>query len=146
MKLNMFSMGLVVGFGLGLSGAAQANDEPPLVSEAELFAGLIVGEPLPDVELSEISGRGGFSGTVVIDGGSFAELDNSDITSNQLANISNNSGITTPIQFVGDNNTVQVDIVLNIQLGTVQITNPVGSTITATPVVSIGAFETGIGR
>lgn len=144
MKLNTFSMSLILG--VGLSGAALANDEPVPVGDAELFAGLIVGEPIPDEELSEIHGRGGFSGTVVIDGGSFAELDNSDITSNQLANINNNSGITTPIQFVGDNNTVQVDIVLNIQLGTVQITNPVGSTITATPVVSIGAFESGIGR
>lgn len=144
MKLNTFSMSLILG--VGLSGAALASDEPVPVGDAELFAGLIVGEPIPDEELSEIHGRGGFSGTVVIDGGSFAELDNSDITSNQLANINNNSGITTPIQFVGDNNTVQVDIVLNIQLGTVQITNPVGSTITATPVVSIGAFESGIGR
>jgi len=114
---------------------------PAFAGDEELFRGLIPGIPLGDEELARVSGRGAVTiNSEVLNG----EVDLSQ-TVDQLSNITSNSGITTPIQFVGDNNIVTVNVNINVQIGTVSVLNPVGSTVSASTAVDFtGAIDFGL--
>jgi hypothetical protein len=129
MKLKFLA---IVFLAVGLvPGAALADDE-------ELFRGLIPGVPLAEEELHEFYGRGNLSLT----GELINILGAIDLSQDvgQWLTMSGNSGITTPIQFVGDSNDVDVTVVLNVNIGTVTVSNPVGSSINANATVDFGGI------
>jgi hypothetical protein len=128
MKLKLVSI-LLLSAGLA-SGSAQAGDE-------ELFHGLIPGVPLAEEELQEFYGTGAdltLTGELV---NVFGEIDLSQDVA-QWFTMTNNGGITTGIPVVGDNNDVDVTVILNVNIGTVSIIDPVGSSINASAVVDFG--------
>jgi hypothetical protein len=114
--------------------------------DEELFAGLVPGVPLADEELAGVYGRGAISLDFSNGGLNNAPLDLSQAV-DQISSISNNRGITTPIQFVGDHNQVSVNINIAVNIGTVSVLNPVGSTVNATAAVDFtGAIDFGLGQ
>ena len=132
----------LVGLSLAVASAASAGENP--------FKGLIPGEPLAEAEYAEIHGKGPtFSftlqdGSLVSNQGSLANFDQ---TSNQVANTSSNSGIIIPTQFVGDNNVVNVTVALEVNIGTVTVTDTQGSQVSVNQAVDLtGALDFGIGR
>ncbi len=139
--MNRKMLTLALALGLFSADVALAGDEDVLAE----FAGLMPGVPLQDEELAGFYGRGATGVTAVNDQGVLT-LDLSDINSNQNLTTQFTNGITTPIAFVGDNNQVSVSIVLNVQIGTVSVVDPVGSTVNASSAVNLGAVEFGIGQ
>ncbi len=131
--------------GLALAGGTAAFGEEP-----DLFQGLIPGVPVEEAELAEYYGKGA-SFTFTLQDGSLisndGSLGNFEQTSNQVGTTTANSGITTPIQFVGDNNVVNVIINLAVDIGTVSVTGNTGTAVTVNQAVDLtGALDFGIGR
>ena len=135
LPILILSAGLV---GLATS-SAWAGDE-------ELFRGLIPGVPLEEPELHEIYGKAlplSISGELVHINGSFDLSQHA----NQVTDVGGNSGLTTTIPFAGDNNQVNVHVTLSVNIGTVTVANPVGSSINASAAVQFGgAIDFGLGN
>lgn len=138
MKLKFLRNFILLAGVLSLAGgAARAGDE-------DLFTGLIPGVPLADEELHDFYGMG----TTLLINGELVNLSGAvDLSqdNNQVSSIVGNAGITTPIQFVGDDNQVTVNVILSVNIGTVTVTNPVGSSVSASAVVEFnGALDFGL--
>ena len=128
-----------------LAGAGTASAE-----EVRPFSGLIPGVPVAEAELQNLHGKGASftftlrDGSLISNGGS---LGNFDQTSNQVGTTIGNSGIITPIQFVGDQNVVNVIVTLEVNIGTVTVTGNSGSSVIVNQAVDLtGALDFGIGR
>lgn len=144
--MRWYSATMLSCVGLALAGATAAFGEQP-----DLFHGLIPGVPVEEADLAEYYGKGGASFTFTLQDGSLISADGSlgtfEQTSNQVGTTTANSGITTPIQFVGDNNVVNVIINLAVDIGTVSVTGNTGTAVTVNQAVDLtGALDFGIGR
>ena len=132
-----------IGFCSAFASSASAED-------SGLFLGLIPGVPVAEEELADLHGKGASftftlqDGSLISNDGSFGNID---LTSNQVGTTTGNSGITTPIQFVGDNNVVEVTVIIEVNIGTVSVTGNDGTVVTVNQAVDLtGALDFGVGR
>lgn len=101
--------------------------------DADLFEGLVPGEPLHEAEMAAVFGRG-VNLNFQLDDGSLVTMDGADLsqTSNQTTSVSANSGITSTVPVTGDFNTVNLIVNVSVNLNTVQIHDSPG----ANPIIS----------
>ncbi len=122
--------------------ACLAGAAPASANDLELFEGLIPGEPLEQEELGQIFGKGVNLSFQLADG-SLVSLDNATFSpiQNQTSSIFNTSGITSTVPVIGDNNTVNIIVDIDLRLNTIEILNSPG----AAPIFS-GSVEGGGGQ
>lgn len=122
--------------------ACLVGTAPASANDIELFEGLIPGEPLDQEELGQIFGKGVNLNFQLADG-SLVSLDDATFSpiQNQTSSIFNTAGITSTVPVVGDNNTVNIIVDIDVRMNTVEIFNSPG----AAPVFS-GSLEGGGGQ
>ncbi len=120
-----------------LFGAASAS-----ATDLELFQGLIPGEPLDQEELGQIFGKGVNLNFQLADG-SLVSLDDATFSpiQNQTSSVFNTGGITSTVPVIGDNNTVNIIVDIDVRMNTVEVFNSPG----AAPIFS-GSVEGGGGQ
>lgn len=125
---------------VGASGA-RAGDE-------QFFEGLIPGVPVTESELREIYGKG-----VVLEfrlsDGSLVNVDgaiDASQTSNQVTDTTGNSGVTSVVPVVGDNNVVTINVSLDVRLNNVEVIDSQGSSINVNQSLDFGGVISTFGK
>lgn len=115
----------------------------PAQAEEEAFEGLMPGKVVPEQELGLYFGAAvveftASDGSVVTNSGT---IDTSQL--NSLGNYSAMGGISTPIQFQGDHNSVNVTIHLEVNMNTVNVTESGGASVTVNQTLDFGGGVVG---
>jgi hypothetical protein len=116
---------------------------PVARADDEIFAGLMPGKVVPEEELGLYFGAAvvqftASDGSVVTNSGT---IDTSQL--NSLGNYSATGGISTPIQFQGDHNSVNVTIHLEVNMNTVNVTESGGASVTVNQTLDFGGGVVG---
>jgi len=126
---------------LGSGSGAWAGDE-------QFFKGLIPGVPLTETEISQVYGKGAVV-TFRLDNGSLLNVEgqiDASQTSNQVTDTTGNSGVTSVVPVVGDNNVVTINVSLDVRLNTVEVIDSQGSSINVNQSLDFGGVISTFGK
>ena len=127
-----------------LEDAGQVDAAPQ--QDSAVFAELIPGDEIPEEDLGRYFGAGVLEFT--ISGGSLIDVNGTSFDVSQLNSIGAGafaaaSGITTITQFQGDNNNVNLTVMFDIRIGTIEIMDTIESTINVSNSVDFGGIVGG---
>lgn len=114
-------------------------------TDEELFASLIPGDFLEDKALEEYHGKAaplsftiGEDGVITFQG----DIDNT-VNADNTTSIAATEGIVQTVPVVGDNNQVELSVVINVNINTVTVQDAVGSEVNVNQVLDFNGVLSG---